>query len=186
MQLGLDTEMAKQPVGQIGTVRETPEAPGQAVLDSKIIPSTGLATSTDNRSSWRSFSSTKCTELETLECSRWRRVVMAPLVDQVKFTSEDCGQGGCLMSNDRQSATSLRAIQSKRGDDDIASRLNGFFQPLNISGLIGLSGQEMKCGAVVPQIVALGWFPFRDVSDFPGHDRGSFSKTFLRRLESRR
>jgi hypothetical protein len=34
LQLGLDTEMAKQPVGQIGTMRETPEAPGQVMLDS--------------------------------------------------------------------------------------------------------------------------------------------------------
>lgn len=109
---------------------------------------------------------------------------MSPRVDQFEIGSQKCGQRGRVVSNDRQSAASLRAIQSEGSDDDISSGLKGSLQPVDIGGLIGRISQEMEGRTVMPQIVGLRWLPFRDIGNLPPDICGLVVKTLLGRIES--
>ena len=104
---------------------------------------------------------------------------MSSRVAQLEVGPQDCGQRGCIVSHDRQSAAPLRAVQSEGTDDDITSGLNGFLEPIDIGGLIGLISQEMKGRTVVPQVVNLGWLPRRDICNHPFDVNSPVAKTQL-------
>ena len=87
------------------------------------------------------------------------------------------------MANDRQSAASLRTIWSERPDDDVPPWLDCFFEPIDVSGLIGMIGQ-MERGPVVPQIVSLRRLPFCDVCDQPLDVGALVAETLPRRDKS--
>ena len=107
-------------------------------------------------------------------------MVVASGIDQDEFVSEDCGQGGRVMAHDRQTAASLRTVRGERPDDDVSAGLESLLKSIDVSRLIGVMGQEVECGAIVPQIVGLCRLPFGDVSDHPLNVSAAVAQTFPR------
>src|SRR5580692_7844475 len=109
---------------------------------------------------------------------------MSSRVDQFETGPENLRQRGGVVPDDRQSAALLRSVEGEGADHDMASALDRLFQALDISGLIGRIGQEMKRGTVVPQIVGLGRLPGGDIGSHPSDFGRLAAKTLPGRIES--
>ena len=66
--------------------------------------------------------------------------------------SESCREGFRAVALDRQAAAFFGAIQREGRDDDCRSGKRGGLQDRDICGLPIRSREEVKCGAVVPDL----------------------------------
>lgn len=106
-------------------------------------------------------------------------MVVSPCIDWKEAASEDGGQAIGIVAEDRQTAASLGTVRSECADDDVSLGLNSHFEPIDVSGLIGAIGEEVKGGPVVPQIISLNWLPLCDICDHPLDVGGAVTKTPL-------
>ena len=60
-----------------------------------------------------------------------------------------------------------------------------FAQALDIGNPVGFVRQKMKCGTIMPYVIALSWFPSDHIGNDPAHPCSRWSQTCLRRSESR-
>ena len=104
-------------------------------------------------------------------------MVVPPVIDQDEIVSKDIGKAGRVMLNDRQAAASLRTVRCECSNDDMSTWLYAALEPTDVSSLIAFVRQKMECRAIMPQIVCLGWLPFRDVCDDPSDIGASIAKT---------
>ena len=78
---------------------------------------------------------------------------MSSFPDQHEIVTQDPGQGGGIVSNDRQPAAALRAVGSESRDDDVTTRAHGPLQAGDVGIAVRRIGQEMKGGSIVPKVI---------------------------------
>ena len=94
-------------------------------------------------------------------------MVVSSCIHEDEIASQNLAQSGRVMAHDRQATASFRTVRSERTDDHVPPRFNRLLDSINIGGLIGVIGQKMEGGPIVPQIIRLRRLPFRDVGDDP-------------------
>src|SRR5260370_16749830 len=88
-------------------------------------------------------------------------------VKQFEIASQRPAEARGVMTDDRQAAATLGTIHRERADDDMAARLDGFLEPLDITGLIGRCGEEMEGCAAIPDFENLLRVPFPPLTPDP-------------------
>ena len=111
-------------------------------------------------------------ELEMLDRAPRRAMRFRKIVGELERRAERIRKTLCVMTPDRQAAAFLRTIQCECADDDLAVRGERRSQAIDIGILISRIGQEMKCRAIVPDVVRPFRRPFGDVGDDPSLARG--------------
>lgn len=94
-------------------------------------------------------------------------------------------KGFCIISHDIEAAAFQRALGAEGADDHMASGFEGRGDCADISKPFLWRGEEVKDGAIVPDIKrTCGKAGLQDISVQPAYGFGSFAQTGLRRVES--
>ena len=92
---------------------------------------------------------------------------LAPRLDQLELRPKLRSKARAIVPLHRKAAAFLRAIKRKCRDDGVAAGRNRRPQALDISGPVARIGQEVKCRAIVPDVVAAPRPPCRGVGNDP-------------------
>ena len=115
----------------------------------------------------RSSDASKNAELKALHDARRREVIAPPRLDQPEGGAEHGGEALAVVPRDGKAAASFRPVGREGRDDRVTARPQGQREALHIGGLIGWIGEEVKRGAVVPDVVASVGRPGGRVRDEP-------------------
>ena len=96
-------------------------------------------------------------------------MIAPPRLDQPEGGAEHGGEALAVVPRDGKAAASFRPVGREGRDDRVTARPQGQREALHIGGLIGRIGEEVKRGAVVPDVVASVGRPGGRVRDEPVH-----------------
>lgn len=121
---------------------------------------------------------------ELLYRARRRPVQLGNVLDELKCRAEFRMKGVRVVTNDVEAAAAERSLRAERGNDDMPTDLDGARHLAHIRRPCLWVGQEMKDGAVMPDIVLprTEWSR-RDIATDPRDLVASVAETMLRDLE---
>jgi len=111
-----------------------------------------------------SVQSSKTTELESLNHSRWRLMGVDPALQQIKRRSKYFADRRCVVTDNRQAAAPFRTVQRERPNNHVATGAHGSQNSFDIGRTLVRISQKMERSAVVPHIIRLAWFPSRQIN----------------------
>jgi hypothetical protein len=88
-------------------------------------------------------------------------------VDEREVGAQNGGERSGAVSRHWETAAPVGAVGRKCANDDIAAWLERLFESAEISALLAFSGQEVKRGAIVPNVIEFCRPPFRRIGDNP-------------------
>lgn len=106
-------------------------------------------------------------------------------VDEREVGAKNAGERSCAVSRHWETAAPAGAVGRKCANDDIAAWLERLFESAEISALLAFSGQEVKRGAIVPNVIEFCRPPFRRIGDNPLHLFALGAEPDSRCIESR-
>src|SRR5882757_2072066 len=111
--------------------------------------------------------SDKTAELKTLRVATRSQMVMPPGFDQFEVRSKRPGKRLRVVAHNRQPATSFGTVGSEGRDDHMTAGPHRLLKAQDICSAVCRLGQEVKGGAIVPEVVAVRRLPGGDISGDP-------------------
>lgn len=107
-------------------------------------------------------------------------------LDQPELCAELAVKRICVIAHNLEPTAFPGALRAEGADDDMSAALHGFGHIADVGQALGTFRQEVKDGAVVPNVVR-AWFKrgIGDIGDEPLHLMRSFTHTFAADFDGR-
>ena len=74
-------------------------------------------------------------------------------INQIKVRRQERAKAFSAVPRNRKTAALLGAVERKRPDNQVTAALERLLEPFDIGQLFVLAGQEVKGGAIMPDVI---------------------------------